>query len=202
MRLDLQVDDETLLAKISEGNSEAFSILYSRYIHNLYRYVFLVCKSHEDSEEIVHDLFVKLWENRAHGRTVGSFKSYIYRSAKNQIIDYVRKQKSQLQLIDKATWPFSNNEFADGPVTLKQYAAIIKAAIGKLPQKRRMIFEMRAQDDLSLDEIASKLGISKNVVKKQLYQGASFVRTYVAEQITVIIFLIIVFATKEHQPFV
>jgi RNA polymerase sigma-70 factor (ECF subfamily) len=198
MRLDLQADDETLLARVSEGNREAFSILYSRYIHNLYRYVYLVCKSHEDSEEIVQDLFVKLWENRAHGRVVSSFKSYIYRSAKNQIIDYVRKQKSQLQLIDKAAWPFSNSEFADSPVILKQYAAIVKAAIEKLPQKRKLIFEMRTQDDLSLDEIASKLGISKNVVKKQFYQGASFVRTYVTEQITVIIFLIIVFATKEH----
>lgn len=199
MRLDLQVDDETLLAKISEGNREAFSILYSRYINNLYRYVYLVCKSHEDSEEIVQDLFVKLWENRTQGKAVSCFKSYIYRSAKNQIIDYVRKQKSQLQLIDKAAWPFSGSEvFADSPLILKQYAAIVKAAIEKLPQKRKLIFEMRTQDDLSLDEIASRLGISKNVVKKQLYQGANFVRTYVTEQITVIIFLIIVFAAKEH----
>jgi len=199
MRLDSQFDDEALLAKISDGDTVAFSILYSRYIHNLYRFAYLICKSHEDSEEIVQDMFIKLWENRAHCKAVVCFKSYIYRSARNQIIDYVRKQKSRLQLIDKAAWSFSNSEvFTDSPIIMKQYATIIKAAIEKLPQKRKIIFEMRTQDDLSLDEIASKLGISKNVVKKQLYQGANFVRTYVAEQITVIIFLMIVLTVKER----
>jgi len=82
-----------LLDRVSKNDREAFKIIYTQYLNDTYRYLFLFTKSREACEEIVQSVFMKIWERRAHLGDITNFKSYIYRSAKNMLIDEIRRKK-------------------------------------------------------------------------------------------------------------
>lgn len=192
--MEKKVDDSDLVSLIAEGDRSAFKLLYTRYLNNLYRYAFLMCNNKETSEEIVQELFVKVWEKRADLTRVNSIKAYLYRCTKNMLLDYVRKQQMESRIYDllQQSTPSSATD-CDNRVIHSQYYSLIREAIQQLPKKRRQIVEMRTYDELSLDEIAANLSISKSVVKKQLYQGISFVRSYLHQEAELIILIAILF---------
>lgn len=189
--------DEELMALAANGCRDAYALLYSRYVNQLYRYVYLFCKSKETSEEIVQDVFLKIWENRERLQSINCFKAFVFRSTKNILLDYYRRRKTELKAFEAlALQPETDAEFSDSKLIYSQHCLLIQQAISKLPPKRREIVEMRTQEDLSLDEIAGRLAISKSVVKKQLYQGMAFVRTYMHGEVNVIIILLWLFLNR------
>lgn len=175
-------DESELIQLIADGDRAAFTRLYTRYINNLYRYVYSICRSKEVSEEVVQDIFIKIWVHRDGLSNIKSFNAYLFRSAKNTLLNQIKKSKVEgrvLALVQPDTE--ESTERSDTKIIYNEYFAIAQAAINLLPEKRRQIVELRTKDDLTLDEIAVKLNISKSVVKKQLYSGMSFVRKYLYE---------------------
>lgn len=174
-----QLDERQLLMNMGNDDREAFNELYRRHMSNVYNYVHLMCKSKEVTEEVVQDLFVKVWLNRYHLYKVQFFKSYIFRCAQNLLLDQIRKQQLESRTIEKVKLSEAeDSEKSDSTLICKEFRKHTKDAIDKLPEKRKRIVELRTHDELSLDEIAEQLSISKSVVKKQLYSGLHFVREY------------------------
>lgn len=172
-------DERELMQRIATGDRKAFTIVYSRYLQSLYRYIYLFTKSKETSEEIIQTVFIKIWERRETLGNVNSFKGYIYRSAKNLLLDEIRRSKVQAKVFS-ALKPDTEEscEKSDAKIIYNEYYEMEQNAISLLPAKRKQIVKLRTQDDLTLDEIAEKLSISKGVVKKQLYSGMHFIRKY------------------------
>jgi RNA polymerase sigma-70 factor (ECF subfamily) len=152
----------------------------------------LICKSKELTEEIVQCVFIKIWERRESLENITSFRFYLYRSAKNLLLDHIRRNKAEAKILAMVQ-PESeeSQERSDDHINLKDYHLIAQEAINLLPEKRRQIVELRTKYDLSLDEIAIKLSISKGTVKKQLYSGMDFVRKYIHNhsELTIALFL-------------
>lgn len=173
------LDENELIKRLSHGDRKAFTVLYNRNINNLYRYINFICKSKELTEEIVQCVFIKIWERRETLGDITSFRSYLYRSAKNRLLDDIKRNKKESQVLVMIQ-PVSeeSQQRSDDLVNYKDFYLMAQDAIKLLPEKRRQIVELRTKDDLSLDEIAVKLSISKSVVKKQLYSGMDFVRKY------------------------
>jgi RNA polymerase sigma-70 factor (family 1) len=188
-----QLNEAELLKLISNGDQDAFAVVYTTYLNNIYRYVYSICYTKETSEEIVQELFIKVWENRGNLVNVTSLKPYLYRSAKNLLLNHINRSKIELKVFDLIELYKREevNATTDSDLVYNDYYRIAQDAINLLPEKRRQIFRLRLNDDLSLDEIALRLSISKGVVKKQLYNGISFVRRYLNkhEIIMLIIFL-------------
>ena len=173
------LDETELIKRITNGDRKAFTIIYSRYLNSLYRYVYLFTKSKDVSDEIIQNLFIKIWEKRQTLVDVNSFKAYVYRSAKNMLLDEIKRSQVQTKVF-LAIKPDTeiNRDESDANIIYNQYLQIAQDAINLLPEKRKQIVELRIKDDLTLDEIAAQLFISKNVVKKQLYTGMQFIREY------------------------
>jgi len=184
-------DDEKLLLLISRGDRVAFSYLYNRYGNNLLRFVSGICFSKEISEEIVQDLFLNIWLNRENITQVRAIKPYLYRSAKNMVLNHLRSVNKAAKVIKEisASYPQEAERMEDKIVYNEAYV-LAQSAIELLPSKRKLIFKMRHDDNLSLDEISTRLSISKSVVKKQLYSGINFVRTYLSKHGDIITFLV------------
>jgi len=173
------VDEADLLRQVSEGDRKAFTILYSRYLNQLYRYIYLFTKSKEISEEIVQNVFIKIWTNRQALTNITSFKGYLYRSAKNLLLDEIRKNQVQTK-VHLTLMPRTEESHmeSDAIIIYNQYYQIAQDAINLLPEKRKQIVELRIKHHMTLDEIAIELSISKSVVKKQLYAGLYFIKAY------------------------
>lgn len=186
-----QLNETELIHLTSNGDRKAFSLLYSTYLNNIYRYVFSICYDKVTSEEIVQELFLKLWEGRQDLTKVVSIKPYLYKSAKNLLLNYIKKGEVEAKVMSVIkTNAQTERNTTDDEIVFDEYYKITQNAIGLLPEKRKQIFKLRLDDDMSLDDIAATLSISKSVVKKQLYKGVGFVRKYLYKHGEIVILLL------------
>jgi RNA polymerase sigma-70 factor (family 1) len=172
-------DEKTLLRMTANGNRQAFTQLYAIHLQTLSRYIFLFIKSQEETEEILQEIFIKIWENREKLSEVDSLKNYLFRIAKNKLLDKVRhlqiRKRAHLEII--RTRNISETTTSD-QYAYKEYYLVVQQAIEKLPPRRKLIFRLNIENGLSQDEIATQLHISKSVVQKQMYRASLFVREY------------------------
>ena len=175
--------EQELLQRVAAGDRKAFTQLYTGWLNNVHDYVHFFTRSHETTEELVQEIFVKIWEHHNRLAEVRSFKSYLFRIAKNTVIDHVRHQQVRhkvLQNIEQQA--VSTHTDTEQQLAYSEYYNTVRAAIERLPEKRKLIFQLSTQEGLSHDEIATLLHISKSVVKKQLYAAFDFVRQYLYQQ--------------------
>jgi RNA polymerase sigma-70 factor (family 1) len=175
-------NEKTLLAMVAAGNRDAFAQLYTSHLDHLFRYIFLFTKSKEETEEILQEIFLKIWVNRTKLPELDSFKNYLYRVAKNKVLDAVRhiqvrhKVLSEIKRTKDIAVPATSDQCA-----YREYYRLVQHAIEKLPPKRKLIFRLNIENGLSLDEIAQKLNISRSVVQKQSSKATHFVREYLSK---------------------
>lgn len=189
-------DEKIMLAMIAKGSRAAYEQLYQTYLDPLYHYIFLFTKGKEDTEEILQEIFIKIWEQREKLTQVKSVKDYLFRMAKYKILDNIRHLQIKNRVLSeiKRTRALSEAITSD-QCEYKEYYDIVQTAVGKLPPKRKIIFRLNTENGLSMDEIAQQLNISRSVVKKQLHIGNCFVRQYLSDHseihLTVIIMAVL-----------
>ncbi|WP_406825529.1 RNA polymerase sigma factor [Pedobacter sp. KACC 23697] len=168
-----------LLLRVADGDRLAFNLLYKKYLQNLRKFVASIAGNTDLADELVQDIFVKIWLNRKNLSAIGSFKPYLYRCARNLLIDHIRKSKTQIRIKEVSkTLEGEYSISTDDHLIYAQTLSHLHSGINLLPEKRKQIVELKINDDLSLDEIALQLKISKSVVKKQLYTGMAFLRNH------------------------
>lgn len=156
---------------IKKGDVAALKELHSQYFHQMC--LFAKKSVHDDQliENIVSDCFIKLWESRKKVEIKSSLKSYLYRILRNQIIDHYRKKQETTEIMEELP------DIPDETVFDEQqrYTKLYKA-VEKLPEQRRKILELAVFESLTYQEIADKLGISKNTVKTQIARAYRFLK--------------------------
>lgn len=169
-----------LLQEASVGSRDAYTTLYTFYLPKLYKYIYPFVKfSKEDTEEILHDMFMKIWERKEKLSNIKSFNSYLYSMARNKLVNLHEHTKVKQKAISyMAAHAVHTGNSTDDNYIYAQYQDVIQQAINALPPKRKRIFEMSAYEELSQDEIATALAISKSMVKKQLYAATRHVKEY------------------------
>lgn len=192
-------DERTLLSMVAKGDRCAFEQLYSSHLDSLYRYIFVFTKSKEETEDILQEIFIKIWAIREKLPEINSLKDYLFRFAKNKLLDNIRHlQVSQRFLSEiRETKNISENTTGD-QYTYKEYYRLVQQAIEELPPKRKLIFRLNIEKGLSQDEIAKQLNISKSVVQKQIYKASYFVREYLFKHGELTFSLLVAFL---HQIF-
>lgn len=172
-------NEKTLLAMVASGNREAFTQLYTCHLNNLFRYIFLFTRSKEETEEILQEIFLKIWETRDRLPEVKSFSHYLYGIAKNRVLDHVRHLQVRHRVLAeiRRTKELAVISAADH-CAYREYYRVVQEAIEKLPPKRKLIFRLNIENGLSIDDIARQLAISRSVVQKQHLKASHFIREY------------------------
>lgn len=165
---------------MSEGDDTAFESIYNFYQPRLYQYIYPFTKnSKEDTEEVLQNVFVKLWTRREALPAIRQFPEYLFRMARNQLFDLQKSIRRTALIIDDI--PIIENEFRSPTyehMVYQEYSAAAKQAIENLSDQRKRIFLMRFENDMSLDEIARILKIAKSSVKNQLYEAIMQIKRY------------------------
>jgi RNA polymerase sigma-70 factor (ECF subfamily) len=184
-----EVADEVLLKSIANGDRYAFSLLYNRHLKDLHSYVYFACGNAEISADILQELFLKVWEEKKNFEKITCFKTYIFRCAKNKVIDHLRREKVKMLIYEEISTADESDLYgADRHLISEECREMVNEAISLLPSKRRQILLLKTEQELSLDEIAVNLAISKSVVKKQLYRGLNFVKAYMSSVYEILLF--------------
>jgi len=171
-------DDRVLLERLKSGNIACFELLYSKYSGKLYNYVLSLSKGDFYlAEEIVQNVFVKIWEIRQHINTEGSFNSFVYTVGRNMFLNVV---KSRLQEHLYHDYVVDHEAILDNSVEkeieYKMLEEQINRLIEQLPPARRNIYILSRVKNLPNKEIAALLDISENTVESQLNKATQFMR--------------------------
>ena len=164
--------DKQILEKLSRGDISAFDSLYIKYNHKVRSFALQLTKSQQEAEDITHNVFLKIWNDRAKVDQIASFKSYLFVMTKNAIFNLFRRSKHTL-LDDIDIKEHVNNENIEECVSTKDLEMIIAITIDNMPTQRREIFKMSRYDKLSYEEIAERLKISKKTVQYHISNALS-----------------------------
>ncbi len=174
-------DDAYCLIKIKEGDEFYFNVIFEKYRNQLFTYLYKVSKSKEIAEEIVLDVFLKLWHGREAITEIQKLESFLYTIAHNKAIDFFRAAKRS-PVLQEAVWDAITNvasaESADTRLQHHNLELLIKEAISQLSPQRRKVFELRQEHGLSYAEIADTLDLSPNTVRNHLAASVEFIREY------------------------
>lgn len=172
--------DYLLQNQVSQGDQQAFAILFDRYHPRLFHFIVNLVKSKEVAEELVMDVFLKIWLSRDIISSIENFDGFLFKIAYNKSIDFFRaaaKDKTVADIIwERMEIPAQS--YADAPLLMQEYENKLREAIDLLPPKRRKVFDMSRNEELSHGEIAQALGISKNTVANTIVEAKQFIKSY------------------------
>ncbi|RAV29483.1 RNA polymerase sigma factor [Sinomicrobium soli] len=192
MPTDRAHQEKLLIRLLSGGNEKAFEQLFDTYRNILYKYSYSMLGSKPHAEEIVQDVFLKVWQKRETLSPELSFKSYLFTITRNRIITFLKKAAKDQELREVIF--YSSRKFTDSTdlhIRETEVEKIKKEALNLLPPRRRQIFEMSRYEGKSYEEIAKELGLSKNTVRNQMSMALETLRDFLLKHkhISIILFL-------------
>lgn len=189
------MSNSELLNLLKEGDMLAFDAIYERYCKRIFAFVVRYVKSETDAEEIVQEVFLKIWENKNKIDVYSSFESYIFTISYNSTISLLRKRVTEKKYIDY----LKNLQVAENVFELTDevyYTELngqIQSLLSELTPRQKEIFLLSREEGLTHDEIAKKLGISSNTVKNHIVTTLNFLRTKIDNGLVINVFFAYLF---------
>lgn len=169
--------DYQLVKKLKNGDTDAFDELFRGYAHRLLQFSLTYLKSDEDAEEIVQEVFIKVWSKRKELKPGNSFKSYLFTIAFNFIKKRFIKIAREKAFKDNIIYSYLEQENdLDKLIDYKSLLGKVEMIINSMPPRRKEIFIKRKYHDLTLKQIAEEMGISPNTVENQLSAAQKYIK--------------------------
>ncbi len=169
-----------------------FEILFKTYFVPLSAYARKFIHDIDTVKEIVHDVFIRLWEKRDTIDTNKSIKSYLYTSVHNRCLNYIRDNKKfDKENIDMANISANTNKEETDKLVEAELESKIKNAIDSLPERCKEIFVLNRFDELKYKEVAVKLNISVKTVEAQMSKALKILKEKLAEYLYALLFILL-----------
>lgn len=171
--------DKELILLLQKGDKIAFYNIYERYCKRLYGFVLRYIKVDADADEIVQEVFVKIWDSRNKINAHSSFDSFLFTIAYNATISLLRKKTNEKKYLEHLKSLQQVREAPDliNEIYFKELDDQITALLNKVPLRQKEIFQLSRYEGLSHDEIAKKLNITVNTVKKHMTNTLTFLKS-------------------------
>lgn len=177
-------NEKELLLKVAEGNEIAFRQLFQQWHQLLAGYILRITESRETTEEIVQDVFLKIWMTREVLGEIQDFKHYLLVVSRNQSFDVLKRQLKETK--KKRDWERENQQLVPTDNAPDDYSSLIDEAIDNLPTRRKEVYLLSRHERLSYQEIADKLSISRESVKTHLKLASSSISTYIRSRMLIL----------------
>lgn len=178
-----QLTEPELFRLIAQSDEQAFAICFRRFTPPLLSYVTAIIHAESWAEDLVQNLFTKLWNNREALAAIDNPASYLFRMAANAALDFMRHNQVEV----KAQYIISRDaqkvQAADSSIKsdFHFYAGLLQTVFHELPAQQQKVFSLRFEQGLSYEEIADKLNLSRNTVRNHLAAAVKTVRQYLVD---------------------
>ncbi len=180
-------EQRELVQLLKKGDMTAFDAIYSQYCKRLFRFVLRYIKNEEDAEEIVQDVFVKLWVTRNNIDEHYSFESFLFTITYNATISLLRKKVNETKYVEylRSIQQVSSAESIIEDISYKELSNNIQSLLEQLTPRQREIFKLSREEGLSHAEIAERLNISTSTVKNHIVSTLSFFKSKINNELIV-----------------
>ncbi len=184
----VQLSEQEIVGAIRVGDERIFEEIFRKYYQSLSNYANSILKEMDESEEIVQNLFLGIWEKRADLEITVSLKSYLYRAVHNHCLNRIKHLKVREEYQQYATNFYDvSHESVSNTVMKNELEQKIESAIEKLPEQCRIVFSMSRFEELKYHEIAEKLAISPKTVENHIGKALKLLRIELSEYLPLMI---------------
>jgi len=181
MAVATELPDDILLAsfKTESTREQAFTQLVRKYQERLYWHIRRMVVEHEDSNDILQNVFIKIWKNLADFRGESNLYTWMYRIATNETLSWIDAQKRRTTVsIDEQEDFFSEKLEAQKGFDIKKIEWKLQKAIQLLPEKQRIVFNLRYYDEMPYEKMAEVLDTSVGALKASYHHAVKKVESY------------------------
>lgn len=175
-------DEKELFAQIAAGDEGAFRLLFDLYRERLFSFAWQLCHSAVDAEEVVQDIFLKIWEQRDKLAAIVFPRKYIYTMTRNRVLDLLTKIARNEQMIKEVWVQLSQSDnFTEQLLQAEESRKLIQVALSQLSEKKQTIFSLSRQEGLSHQEIADRMHLSVQTVKNIITEILKHIQLFLAQ---------------------
>lgn len=199
MKLFEDTELQYLLERLRKGDERAFSSLYKTCFRPIYRRIFSLVKDETITDELVQDLFLKVWQKREDIGPTQSFEAYLFTVAQNLVYDHFRRiakdKRLAAKLLLNATDYYLHSDLL---LETKESRELLQKAIDQLSPQRREVFTRCKIEGKSYEETSRELGISVPTVNSHMTQSMKLVREYLLKNHDMAVMLLLFCSTVSH----
>ena len=193
MSLERLHNETQLVAEMQAGNEEAFATLYRHYSPQLYINVLKIIQDVSASEEIIQELFTRVWQKRDAKGVTENFSGYIYRIAQNLVHDFFRGLRRDQRLMQRFQSLVTRNyEDVEEQLHQKQSSVILERAVQQLSPQQKRAYELVKGEGHTYKEAAEIMGISHLTVKEYLATAKKSIQEFLKNNMDITIALLLV----------
>ena len=177
----MQTEDSEILQKFADPKtrSEAFNLLLKKYQQKIYWHIRRLVINHDDADDLIQEVFIKVWKNLADFRSDSQLYTWLYRIATNESISFLNRKKLKNNIsLDEVGYELAeslaDSTYFDGD----QAQMKLQKALLTLPEKQRLVFNMKYFDNLKYEEISAILGTSVGGLKASFHLAVKKVEHY------------------------
>lgn len=186
----MELENEAITNLLAKRDESAFEQVFKKYFKNLHAYAFTILKDEDDAEEMVQQVFFKLWERTETISISGSVAAYLYRAVHNESLNHLKHLKVRSDHRLHVAYTMKNEtDHASKKLMNSELEAKLHAALNDLPEQCRSIFQMSRFDDMKYREIADKLDISIKTVENQMGKALKLLRMKLVDFLPLLILL-------------
>jgi RNA polymerase sigma-70 factor (family 1) len=169
-------EEKALLQEMAAGSEKAFSRLYHLYNDKLYSFIFRTSGSSQLAEDIVQEVFLKIWQRRSEAIAIVHFDAYLFRTARNQALNAFKRMAKETIIITEMGKDNIDPVEIDAALELKEMELSVRQAIDKLSTKQKQVFVLSREHGLKQADISRILHITVPTVKSHITQAMHFIR--------------------------
>lgn len=177
--MNINKSNTELLKLLKSGDMSAFDSIYGKYSRRLYSFVFRYVKQRTDTEEIVQEVFIKIWKSRDKINIYSSFESFLFTIAHNATVNLLKKRATEQKYIEhvKSLQHIDETYELINEIHYNELKQKFQSLLNELSPRQKEIFQLSREEGLSHKEIAKKLGISVHTVKNHLVTTLAFLKS-------------------------
>lgn len=172
-------------------NEAAFEQVFTTHFKRLYAYALTIVKEEMAAEEMVQNVFFKIWEKKGRIDIQTSVTAYLYKAVYHECLNYIKHKKVKTAYQHYAARQSGISENATAKLQLSELQQKLDTALSELPEQCRTIFQMSRFEELKYQEIADKLGISVKTVENQMGKALKILRIKLADYLPLILAFLI-----------
>jgi RNA polymerase sigma-70 factor, ECF subfamily len=187
----MEIPDKGLVHLLSQRDEKAFEQVFKQHFKPLHAYAFTLLKDDAAAEEVVQNVFYKLWE-RTEGLTIsGPLGAYLYRAVHNESLNYLKYRKVRAEHSLRVSYHMDGRgESATRTLQEKELEEKVRTALNELPEGCRTVFQLSRFEEMKYSQIADVLGISIKTVENQMGKALKLLRTRLMEFLTLAVLFV------------
>ncbi len=202
MEFEKKYEESTLLSLLSQDSEYAFQFIFDRYRNKIYKVAMMYVKAPVVAEEIVQDVFLKLWYQRKNLTEIRSLENWLFTLTRNLTFNCLKKIAHEWTAREK--WIEQNilsENTADQKLVNKEYQQLLQQAISNLSEQQKEVYRLGKEEEFSYEDISKHLSISPLTVKTHMARALASIRQFFHQHAELFTLFIMLFQATNYTDF-